>query len=581
MTIHNREIAEQFSRLADLLEIEGADAFRVRAYRQAAQTIGGLSESLAERAAEGEDLSALPHIGKRIAEKIRAISETGYLPQLEAVEERLPAELSELLKLSGLGPKRVKALHQDLHVDNLADLKRAVAEHRVREVPGFGAKREQAIAEKLEQWQGAEQRLTLIAAEEIAHPLVDYLQRIDGVDQVTIAGSFRRRKETVGDLDILVTAAAGSPVMERFTAYEEVREVVSRGETRATVLLRAGLQVDLRLVPALSYGAALHYFTGSKAHNIAVRRLGVKRGLKINEYGVFRAEGQDGERVGGRTETEVYAAVDLPYIEPVLREDTGEIEAAQQDRLPRLIEVGDIRGDLHAHTDASDGHDSLEQMAEAAAARGYDYLAITDHSRHLTVANGLDPARLAAQMDAIDRLNDRLNDRGDGRIRVLKSVELDILADGSLDLPDEVLARLDLCVCSVHYKFDLSREKQTERILRALDNPHCHILAHPRGRLIGERPGYALDLERVMRAAAERGCALEVNAQPKRLDLDDADCRLAKELGVRIAISTDAHSRGNLDYMRLGVDQARRGWLTADDVINTRGLDDLLALLRR
>ncbi|MCG6943417.1 MAG: type-X family DNA polymerase, partial [Thiohalocapsa sp.] len=259
MTIHNREIAEQFSRLADLLEIEGADAFRVRAYRQAAQTIGGLSESLAERAAEGEDLSALPHIGKRIAEKIRAISETGYLPQLEAVEERLPAELSELLKLSGLGPKRVKALHQDLHVDNLADLKRAVAEHRVREVPGFGAKREQAIAEKLEQWQGAEQRLTLIAAEEIAHPLVDYLQRIDGVDQVTIAGSFRRRKETVGDLDILVTAAAGSPVMERFTAYEEVREVVSRGETRATVLLRAGLQVDLRLVPALSYGAALHY----------------------------------------------------------------------------------------------------------------------------------------------------------------------------------------------------------------------------------------------------------------------------------------------------------------------------------
>ena len=572
MTVHNREIAEQFSHLADLLEIEGADAYRVRAYRQAAQTIAGLSESLADRAAAGEDLSALPHIGESLAEKIRTICETGHLPQLEEAEERLPAALSDLLEISGLGPKRVKALHQDLHIDNLQDLKQAVAEYRVRELPGLGAKSEQALADKLAQWQGPAERLPLIEAGEIARPLVHSLRGLDGVDQVTIAGSFRRRKETVGDLDILVTAAEGTSVMERFTGYDEVSEVVSQGETRATVLLRAGLQVDLRLVPAAAYGAALHYFTGAKAHNIAVRRLGVQRDLKINEYGVFRGD----ERVGGRTEQEVYDAVDLPFIEPELREDRGEIEAAQEDRLPALIGLDDIRGDLHAHTKASDGHDSLRQMAEAAAERGYAYLAITDHSQHVTVAHGLDPERMAAQIDAIDALNDAL----DGRIRVLKAVELDILADGALDLPDDVLERLDLCVCAVHHKLDLPRQKQTERILRALDSQHCHILAHPRGRLIGKRAGYELDLERVMRAAAERGCALEVNAQPKRLDLDDGDCRLAKELGVRIAISTDAHSQGNLDYMRFGVDQARRGWLTADDVINTRGLDDLLALLR-
>jgi DNA polymerase (family 10) len=361
------------------------------------------------------------------------------------------------LEISGLGPKRVKALHQDLHIDNLEDLKQAVAEHRVRELSGFGAKSEQALADQLAQWQGPAERLPLIEAEEIARPLVHSLRGLDGVDEVTIAGSFRRRKETVGDLDILVTAAEGTPVMERFTGYDEVSEVVSHGETRATVLLRAGLQVDLRLVPAAAYGAALHYFTGSKAHNIAVRRLGVQRDLKINEYGVFRG----GERVGGRTEQEVYDAVDLPYIEPELREDRGEVEAAQEGRLPALITLDDIRGDLHAHTEASDGHDSLRQMAAAAAERGYAYLAITDHSQHVAVAHGLDPERMAAQIDAIDALNDTL----DGRIRVLKSVELDILADGSLDLPDDVLGRLDLCVCAVHHKLDLPRVQHSAPML--------------------------------------------------------------------------------------------------------------------
>ena len=573
MSIHNREIADLLSRLADLLEIDGADRFRVRAYRQAAQTVAGLSETLADKVAAGEDLTELPHIGESMAEKIAAIVETGELPQLEELEERLPADLSEMMKLSGLGPKRVKALHQDLGVETLEDLRKAVEAHRVRELEGLGPKTESKIGESLAAWEGEETRTRLIEAEEIARPLVAYLEGIKGVKDLTVAGSFRRRKETVGDLDILVSAKRGTPVMERFTEYDEVDQVVSRGNTRSTVILRSGMQVDLRLLPQVSYGAALHYFTGSKAHNIAVRRMGVTRGLKINEYGVFKGD----DRVAGRTEEEVYESVGLPYIEPELREDRGEIDAARNGKLPRLIELDDVRGDLHVHTRASDGPERLEAMVKAAAARGYDYIAITDHSRHVTVANGLDPERLAEQIDAIDRLNERL----EGRIQVLKAVELDILEDGSLDLPDSILERLDLRVCAVHYKLDLPRKKQTERILRAMDSPYFNVLAHPTGRLIGERDPYEVDLERVIEGAAERGCFLELNAQPKRLDLNDADCRMAKSLGVKLAISTDAHTTGNLDYIRFGTDQARRGWLEADDVINTRSLDGLRKLLAR
>ena len=573
MTIHNQEIAARLERAADLLEIGGDNAYRVRAYRQAAQTISGLAQSVADRVENGDDLTELPDIGQSMAEKITTIAQTGELPQFDELEETLPAQLSELMQLSGLGPKRVKALHQDLGIENLDDLKQAIDQQRVRQLEGFGRKTEETIAEHLARRQGQEARIRLLEAEEIAETLAKDLGKVEGVQQLTIAGSFRRRKETVGDLDILVTADEASAVMKRFTGHEEVREIVSQGETRSTVVLRSGLQVDLRLMPEAAYGAALHYFTGSKAHNIAVRRMGVERGLKINEYGVFR----DDERIAGRTEEEVYASVDLPYIEPVLREHRGEIEAAQEGRLPTLVELDAIRGDLHCHTRASDGHESLRAMAEAGAERGYEYLAITDHSQHVAVAGGLDEARLSEQIERIERLNDEL----DGRIRVLKSTEVDILADGSLDLPDSILERLDLCVCSIHSKFDLSREQQTERVLRAMDNPNFSILGHPRGRLIGKRDAYELDLERVLEAAAERGCFLEVNAQPKRLDLSDADCRLAKEMGVKVAISTDAHSSTNLDYIRFGVDQARRGWLEADDVINTCSLEALRKLLKR
>jgi DNA polymerase (family 10) len=570
--VHNTEIAGLFDELADLLDIEDANPFRIRAYRNAARFIRSHPESLAELLASGADLTELPGIGKDLAAKIAEVVTTGRLPMLDEVATRTPRVLSELMRIQGLGPKRVKTLYKALKIRSVEDLKRAATAGRIRRLPGFGAKTERTILTGVQQLAAQGQRVKLHAAEEVAQELVAQLKRCAGVRQVTVAGSYRRRRETVGDLDILVTAARGARVIERFTSYEGVADVMAAGGTRSTVRLRSGLQVDLRVVPEAAYGAALYYFTGSKAHNIAVRKLGVKRGLKINEYGVFRGD----RRVAGKTEEEVLASVGLPYIAPELREDRGEIAAAKAGRLPQLIALSDIRGDLHCHTTASDGHDTLEAMAAAAAKRGYEYLAINDHSRHVTIAHGLDEKRLRKQLDAIDTLNAKL--RG---VTVLKSAEVDILEDGSLDLPDRVLKELDFTVCAVHYQLGLPERRQTRRVLRAMDNRYFTILAHPTGRLINERAPYAIDLEKIMRGAKERGCALELNAHPDRLDLNDEACRLAKGLGVKIAISTDSHRTGGLDFMRFGIDQARRGWLTADDVVNTRDLAGLRALLRR
>jgi DNA polymerase (family 10) len=360
--------------------------------------------------------------------------------------------------------------------------------------------------------------------------------------------------------------------MEHFVSYEDVRKVIAQGETRSTVLLRSDLQVDLRMVPEVSYGAALHYFTGSKAHNIAIRTLGVKKGLKINEYGVFRGN----RRIAGRTEEEVYKQVDLPFIEPELREDWGEIEAAQKGKLPKLMTLKDLRGDLHVHTKETDGRHTLEEMTEASLDRGYEYVAITNHSKHVTVARGLDVKGMTMLIEKIDRLKEKTKG-----ITILKSGEVDILEDGSLDLPNEILKELDMTVCAVHSKFNLSREKQTERIIRAMDNPYFNILAHPSGRLINEREPYEVDMERLMKVALERGCFLELNAHPDRLDLTDIHCKMAKEIGLKVVISTDAHSIGDLDFIRFGVGQARRGWLEPGDVLNTRSLEELLKLLKR
>ena len=571
MTVQNAEIADQFEHLADLLELDGANPFRVRAYRNAARFIRGHGRSLAELVEEGADLAELPGIGTDLAGRIATLVRTGRLPLLEQLAARVPAPLVAMTRVPGVGPKRARALYRALRVRSLEDLARAARSGRIRELPGFGVRTEQLIAEGAARVTTAERRLRLADAEPIARGLVDYLRGLDGVREVEVAGSFRRRRETVGDLDVLVTVARGAKPMERIARYEDVVAVEAQGETRAALRLRNGLAVDVRVVPAAAFGAALHYFTGSRAHNIAVRRLAQARGLKLNEYGLFRGE----RRVGGRTETEVFAAVGLPWIPPELREDRGELEAARRSRLPRLVAVEDLRGDLHGHSRATDGRDTIEAMARAAAGRGYEYLSINDHSRHVTVAHGLDRGRLLAQVRAIDRLNAKL----DG-IVVLKSVEVDILEDGRLDLPGDVLKELDFTVCAVHYGFGYGRAKQTARLLRAMDDPHFSILAHPSGRLIGAREPIALDLERVLEGARERGRILEVNAQPDRLDLDDRACRLAKEIGVKVAISTDAHRAEDLGLMRFGVDQARRGWLEPADVVNTRPLSALRSLLR-
>ncbi len=571
MLIHNTDIGEIFNQYADLLEIDRANPFRVRAYRNAARMIASLPESIADMVVEGRDLSEMPGIGKDLAQKIEEIVKTGTLSQLKKMEAQIPPQLRDLMKMPGLGPKRVYILYEKMGITTLEELRAAAEKNKISTLRGFGKKTQEMILNEMGQVK-KEVRIKLAVAEEISNSVTGYLKKVDGVNQVEVAGSYRRRKETVADLDILVSCAKKAKVMESFITYEGVKRVMSKGETRSSVELRSGVQMDLRVVPEESYGAALHYFTGSKPHNIAVRTLGVKKGLKINEYGIFKGV----KRIGGRQEEEVFQAVDLPFIPPELRENRGEIDAAQRGQLPKLISPEDIHGDLHAHTKATDGHHTLEEMAEAARAHAYEYLAITDHSKRVAMAHGFDAKLLAKQLKKIDRLNAKLKG-----IVLLKSIEVDILKDGSLDLPNDILKELDLTVCSIHYYFNLSQEDQTERIIRAMDNPLFNILAHPTGRLIGEREPYKVNMERIIEAARERGCFLELNGHPDRLDLSDIHTRLAKERGVKIALSTDSHRIGELNYMHFAIGQARRGWLEAGDVLNTRTLPELKKVLKK
>ena len=571
MPVHNEDVAAIFDEMADLLDIQGNNPYRVRAYRNGAFTIRHLSRKLADMVAQGEDLTRLPGIGKDLAAKITEIVKTGHARALDRLHKQVPASLETLLRIPGLGPKRVRALYYELHIKTLKQLEDAARRGRLRELPGFGPRTEQRILENISAHRTAETRFLHSMARRYAEPLVQYLRKVTGVDQVVVAGSYRRGKETVGDIDILVTVSGKSPVMQRFVEYDEVADVVSRGRTRSTVYLRCGLQVDLRVVDRISFGAALHYFTGSKAHNIRIRHLGQQKGLKINEYGVFRGE----QRVAGKTEESVFASVDLPWIAPELREARGEIEAARAGHLPVLVERSDLRGDLHCHTRATDGTASIEDMAVAAQRAGLEYLAITDHSHHLTIAHGLDADALHRQIDEIDRINDRLVD-----ITVLKGIEVDILEDGSLDLTDTVLGQLDLVVGAIHSGFRLSRKKQTERILRAMDSSCFSILAHPTGRLLGERDGYAVDMERIIDAAHQRGCFLELNSQPQRLDLTDDACLLAREKGVLVSINSDSHQAADFDFLEAGIRQARRGWLEKKHVLNTLPLKTLCRKLQ-
>ena len=572
MPARNVEIAEVLFRLADLLEIQGANPFRVRAYRGAARIVGSLARPVSEMIDAGEDLTELPGVGADLAGKIGEIARTGDLALLHEVETQTPPELVELLSVPGLGPKRVARLFAELGIRSLDALAEAVRDGRIATMKGFGPQTQARILEAWARRGPPEHRTAWWTADGTVAALLAWMRGAPGIERVEAAGSYRRRRETVGNLDVLASSGDSLPVTDHFVHFEEVREVPVRGPTRVTVRLRSGLQVDLRVVPPESWGAALHYFTGSKGHNIAVRRRGMDRGLKINEYGVFA----DGVRIGGETEEQVFAAVGLPWIPPELHEDRGELEAAEAGTLPRLVELGDIRGDLHSHTTRTDGRDGLAAMAAAARGRGLAYLANTEHTKTTRIARGLDGNALLAHLEAVDAVNATFDD-----FRVLRSAEVDILEDGTLDLPDSVLARLDLAVCSVHHRGGLDREAMTRRIVRAMDNPFVDVIGHPTGRLLGRRAPYDVDMEQIMHKAARVGCMLEMNAQPGRMDLDDTLARRAREIGVRLVVSTDAHAVGELDFMRLGVGLARRAWLRAEDVANTREWADLRRLLRR
>lgn len=567
--VHNGDIAKVFTEIADLLELEDGNPFRVRAYRNAARTVETLGPDIGDLVKEGRDLCELPGIGKDLAGRIVEIVNDGTCAIREQLRTELPEGIDKLLRIPGLGPKRVKLLYQERGIHTPEQLLRAAQDGQLRTIRGLGEKAEQKIMEAVQAQLSKTLRHSIALAVQLVEPLLRYLEAHPAAQRVEPAGSFRRMKDSVGDLDIVVTATDNEALTAHFVAYEGVERVLAHGPTKASVELRQGMQVDLRVVPEESFGAALHYFTGSKAHNIAVRALAQKRDLKINEYGVFAGDA----RVAGETEESVFASVGLPFIAPELRENRGEIEAARDGKLPHLLSLQDLKGDLHVHTSASGGQSGLREMALEAQRRGLSYLGIADHACER--GKGLDGETLARQAEEIDRLNEEL----DG-IVLLKGAEVDILEDGTLDLPEAVLERLDYVIASVRGNLDLTRDKQTERILRAMDHRGVRILAHPTGRVLFERNAYEVDVERLVRHARQCGCALELNSQPTRLDLSDIHCRMAKDEGVLVAINSDGYGALDFENLRLGVGQARRGWLEKRDVLNVRTLERLRQWLR-
>ena len=567
----NPEIAAVFDQVADLLEFQGTNPFRIRAYRNAARTFKDLPQSLAEIVADPErTLTEIEGIGKDLAAKVETLLDTGTLPLLDELLEQIPESVLAILRVPGLGPKRAAMIYNELGVKTLDELRDACEQHRVRELKGFGAKTEATILEGLEIAAEADRRILWAEADRHVEAIVEHLRRCDAVEELQPAGSYRRGRDTVGDLDFLVVATDTNRVMDHFGDYEGCDKVLVRGDTKMSIRLDTGLQVDLRVVPAESFGAALQYFTGSQAHNIVLRGRAKERGLKINEYGVFRGD----EQIAGRTEEDVYAALELPCFPPELREARREFEWADKGQLPTLVELDDIQGDLHMHSTATDGINTIAEMAEAAKARGLKYVAITDHSKRVSMANGLDGKRLLQQWKEIDQLNKQLKG-----IKVLKGVEVDILEKGGLDIEDEVLAKADWVVASVHYGQNQSREQITARVIGALENPNVSAIGHPTGRMLRRRKPYEIDLDAVLRAARDNGKLMELNAHPIRLDLDDVACAAAKSYGVRIVISTDAHRTVDLASMRYGIQQARRAGLTKDDVANTRTWAQMKKLL--
>jgi DNA polymerase (family 10) len=570
--LKNFELARLFYEMATLLDVHEESRFRVRAYQRAAQTLEALTEDVEAVAARG-GLQALPGVGRDLAARIDEYLKTGRIGQLETLRGGLPPRFLGLLEIRGLGPRTAKLLFDQRGVDSVERLEAMCRSREILGVAGIREKTCENILKGIEQWKAGRTRMPLTRARALAEQLAAALRSHGGVERLEIAGSIRRRSETVKDVDLLITSRDPARPIATLCALPSVREVLGRGETRASVRHQDGVQVDLRVVAPEAFGAALQYFTGSKDHNVRVREIAVRRGLRVSEYGVF--DEATGARLAGATEEDVYAAVGLAWIPPELRENGGEIEATRDGRLPALVTADAIRGDLHAHTEWSDGHHTLERLVDAAEARGYEYIIVSDHSQSTTIANGLTVDRLRAQLDAVREL------QGRHRIRILTGCECDILPDGRMDFPDDVLGQLDVVLAAVHSRFKQSREEMTARIVRALAHPHVDILAHPTGRLIGSREPYDVDLEAVFAAARAHGKAVEINSSPDRLDLSDAHARCAGELGIPIVISTDTHYLSELDHLELGIGVARRAWLTPAQVLNTRSLASLLAWTAR
>lgn len=578
-TMDNRGIAQLLSETADLLEISGGDSFRIRSYRNAAEAVETSTQQLSLIAGDAKKLLLIPGIGKGMATNIQEIEKTGTLPLREELIAKYSPTLLELLKLPGMGPKTVALLWEALQIADIDGLAAAIDAGRLDGLPRFGKKLIEKLRKGIDDYRKSSGRFHLDEAEAAAESLIAYLKGFPGISVVEPAGSLRRGRETVGDLDLLATGpacaeeAAGAAV-EHTAAYPGVASLIAKGQNKVSFRLRSGLQVDVRLLPEASFGAALQYFTGSKTHNIALRQRALKRGYTLSEYALARVD--DGSTVASATEEEIYAALGLDWIPPELRENGGEIEAAAAHRLPRLIELEDLRGDVHMHTDATDGKNTIREMAEAALARGYEYIAITDHSKNLAMTNGLDDRRALEHLKRIAEVDREM----EGRIRVFGGIEVDILADGEIDLSNDVLAQMEVVIASVHTLFNQPEEQMTGRVLRALENPYVRILGHPTGRLLLRREGFQINLPEVLRAAARLGVAVEQNAYPDRLDLNDLNLRLAREQGCKIVVSTDSHNTGHLEKMRYGVRQLRRAWLTRDDVLNTRPPGEFLGLLR-
>jgi len=562
----NVKIAAILYEIADLLELKDVE-FKPRAYRRAARSIESLDRDLAEFYKEGK-LRDIPGIGEAIAKKISEIIESGELNYLKQLREEFPAGLLQIMEVPEIGPKTIMRLYKELRVTNLHDLKKAAEDHKIRRLKGFGERSEENILKGIRIMEQRTGRMLLGYAYFYGKRIEDYLRTAGKLELVSVAGSLRRMKETIGDIDILVGSDEPGRAMDIFTSNPDVEEIIVKGETKSSVRLRDGVQVDVRVVAIGSYGAALQYFTGSKEHNIELRKLAIEKGLKINEYGVFR-KGTE-ERIAGRTEEEVYAALGLELMPPEMRENRGEIEAAAKSRLPSLVEMEDIFGDFHVHSHMSDGSASIEEIAAESVRRGYEYVAITDHSQSLGVAGGLSAEGILKMTDAARNLTDHMEG-----FRVLAGAEVEILGDGKLDYPDAVLKDLDIVVGAVHSGFKMSEKEMTERVVAAMSNDHLTILAHPTGRVLEQRDPYQVDLEKVIETAKEKGVHLELNALPERLDLNDVNCFRARERGVMVAIGTDAHSLAQLGYMIFGVATARRGWLEKKSVLNSLPLKEL------